>query len=69
MGMDNDCTTATAGSIVGAIVGKKGVPKHWYKRFNNTVHSYLINRKKFKITALIKRFTRQAERVFDACDY
>jgi len=27
MGDDNDCTAATAGSIVGAIVGKSGVPK------------------------------------------
>ena len=64
MGMDNDCTAATAGSIVGAVVGKKGIPKHWYKRFNNTVYSYMINRRKFSITGLVNRFTKQAERVF-----
>lgn len=64
MGLDNDCTAATAGSIVGAIIGKKGVPKHWYKNFNNTVHSYLIKRKRFTITDLVKRFTKQAELVF-----
>jgi len=69
MGMDNDCNAATAGSIVGAAVGAKGIPKHWHKNFNNTVHSYLIRRKKFTITGLVKRFTRQAERVFkDAGD-
>jgi len=28
MGMDNDCTAATAGSIVGAIVKKQGIPEH-----------------------------------------
>jgi ADP-ribosylglycohydrolase len=60
MGMDNDCTAATAGSIVGAIVGKKGIAPHWYKRFNNTVHSYLIGKPKFRIDDLLRRFARQA---------
>ncbi len=32
MGMDNDCTAATAGSLVGAVVGKQGIPEHWYRR-------------------------------------
>lgn len=63
MGMDNDCTAATAGSIAGAIVGKKGIPKHWYARFNNTVHSYLIGKKRFSITDILRRFRKQAERV------
>jgi len=40
MGDDNDCTAATACSIVGAIVGTKGIPEHWYKNFNGKVHSY-----------------------------
>ena len=60
MGMDNDCTAATAGSIVGAIVGKKGIPGYWYKNFNNTVYSYLIGKRSFTISGLVKRFTRQA---------
>jgi len=60
MGMDNDCTAATAGSIVGAIVGKKGIPGYWYKNFNNTVRSYLIGKRSFTISGLVKRFTRQA---------
>ena len=63
MGMDNDCTAATAGSIVGAVVGKRGVPEHWYKNFDNTVHSYLIGKRKFTITGLISRFTKQARKV------
>jgi len=63
MGMDNDCTAATAGSIVGATVGKRGIPAHWYRRFNNTVHSYLIGKRRFTISGLITRFTRQARRV------
>jgi ADP-ribosylglycohydrolase len=64
MGLDNDCTAATAGSIVGAIVGKKGIPEHWYKNFNNTVHSYLIDRESFKIDDLVQRFARQAEIIY-----
>ena len=68
MGLDNDCTAATAGSIVGAIVGKAGIPKYWYKNFNNTVHSYLIGKKRFTISGLAKRFTRQAVRMHQESD-
>jgi ADP-ribosylglycohydrolase len=64
MGMDNDCTAATAGSIVGAIVGKKGVSEHWYKNFNNTVYTYMNNREEFKISDLIQRFTDQSAKVY-----
>lgn len=60
MGMDNDCTAATAGSIVGAVVGREGIPEHWYKNFNNTIHSYLIGRKRFSISGVLRRFTKQA---------
>ena len=63
MGLDNDCTAATAGSIVGAVVGKRGVPKKWTRKFNNTVHSYLKGHKKFRIDDLVRRFARQAEAV------
>ena len=63
MGLDNDCTTATAGSIVGAVVGKKSIPRRWYRNFNDTVHSYLIGRPRFRISDLVRRFGRQAERV------
>lgn len=66
MGLDNDCTAATAGSIVGAIVGKKGVPEHWYKNFNNTVNSYLIGQEEFKIDDLVNRFTNQAKKVYES---
>jgi ADP-ribosylglycohydrolase len=66
MGLDNDCTAATAGSIVGAIVGRKGVPKHWTRRFNDTVRSYLIGRPSFRISSLLDRFTRQAAKRFSS---
>ena len=63
MGLDNDCTAATAGSMVGAVVGHSDVPKHWYRRFNNHAHSYLLGKPLFRIDDLIKRFTRQARLV------
>jgi len=64
MGLDNDCTAATAGSIVGAVVGKRGIPERWYKPFHNTALSYLIGKPRFKIDDLVKRFARQAERAY-----
>jgi len=64
MGYDNDCTAATAGSIVGAIVGEKGVPAHWTKNFNNKVHSYLIGHDQFVLDDLLKRYEAQAVKVW-----
>ena len=63
MGLDNDCTAATAGSIVGAVVGRDGVPEHWHCRFHNSLHSYLIGHPRFAIDDLARRFAAQAERV------
>jgi ADP-ribosylglycohydrolase len=63
MGLDNDCTAATAGSIVGAVVGRRGVAPHWHARFNDTVHSYLRGRRRFRISDVLRRFARQAARV------
>lgn len=63
MGLDNDCTAATAGSLFGAAYGKRAIPARWYKPFGDTVHSYLIRRKKFRIGDLLRRFAQQARRV------
>jgi len=64
MGMDNDCTAATAGSLVGDVIGKQGIPEHWYRGFQDTVHSYLIGKPTFSISDLLGRFTAQARRVY-----
>jgi ADP-ribosylglycohydrolase len=63
MGLDNDCTAATAGSIVGAVVGKDGIPPRWTRNFNNTIRSYLIGNPRFSISGVLNRFARQARRV------
>jgi hypothetical protein len=62
--MDNDCNGATAGSIVGVVVGADGIDEKWYRGFDDTVHSYIIGNPKFGITELVERFTRQAEMSF-----
>jgi len=63
MGLDNDCTGATAGSIAGALVGRAGITEHWYRSFEDTVHSYLIDRRRFRIEDLVKRLAKQANAV------
>ena len=63
MGQDNDCTAATAGSIFGAVYGKSAIPEHWYKDFNNTIHTYLYHQSPFAIDKVLDRFTAQATRV------
>ena len=63
MGLDNDCTAATAGSVTGALLGRQGIPSHWHKRFNNTIHSYINRRPRFTITGVLQRFSRQACRL------
>jgi len=62
MGLDNDCTAATAGSLVGAIVGIDGIAEHWYARFNDTIHSYSKICEKYSITDVVNRFAALAEK-------
>ncbi len=60
MGLDNDCTAASVGSIVGALVGAKNVPEVWTKNWNDTVETYLTGYPSFSIADLAERFTRLA---------
>jgi ADP-ribosylglycohydrolase len=64
MGMDNDCTAATAGSIVGAVVGAAGVPAHWTRPFHNRVRTYLRGREWFTIDGIVRRFGKVAASVW-----
>ncbi|OGJ91059.1 MAG: hypothetical protein A2268_01865 [Candidatus Raymondbacteria bacterium RifOxyA12_full_50_37] len=66
MGQDNDCTAATAGSIIGAIAGKSKIPAHLTRPFNNKMHSYLIKRPLFKLDNIFQRFGRLAQKVHES---
>ncbi|MDE2748528.1 MAG: ADP-ribosylglycohydrolase family protein [Chloroflexota bacterium] len=63
MGLDNDCTAASAGSIFGAAYGKDAIPEHWTRNFNNKAHSFIIGKESFAIDDMIDRFTALARRV------
>ncbi len=63
MGLDNDCTAATAGSIFGAAYGKDAIPEHWTRDFNNKVYSYIIGIETFALDDMYDRYTALAQRV------
>lgn len=60
MGLDNDCTTATAGSIAGALYGKQALEEYWYRPFENRVYTYLNGHREFAIDDVVNRFTALA---------
>ena len=66
MGLDNDCTAATAGSIFGAAYGKGAIPEYWYKDFNNKVRSYIIGIDSFALDDMVDRYSSLANNVLAA---
>ena len=63
MGLDNDCTAATAGSIFGAAYGKDAIPERWTRNFNNKAHSFIIGQPEFALDDMVDRFTALAAKV------
>jgi len=57
MGLDNDCTAATAGSIFGAAYGTAAIPEHWWKPFRNRTRTYLIEQEWWRNSEIAERFT------------
>ena len=64
MGLDNDCTAATAGSLLGAILGARGIPEHWWKPFRNKAHTYLNRQSTFTNVDIVQRFMDAAQTVW-----
>lgn len=58
MGLDNDCTAATCGSIVGAILGTVGVEEKWYRPFHGRVRTYIRGAEELSIDDVAERFVR-----------
>lgn len=56
IGLDNDCTGATVGSIAGACLGIEGIPEYWYERFNDKVMSYVVDHREQSIEGMVDRF-------------
>ncbi len=63
MGLDNDCTAATAGSIFGAAYGAAAIPEHWTRDFNNKVYSYINGVEAFALDDMVERYTVLARQV------
>ena len=62
-GVDTDCTGATAGSIIGAILGAKMLPKKWVGPFGDKLTTYLIGQEEQSISDLAKRCCMIAAKV------
>lgn len=61
IGLDNDCTGATVGSIAGACLGFDAIPSYWYENFNNTVKTYLTGHETLALDDVIDRFMKLAQ--------
>lgn len=62
MSGDNDCTGATAGSILGAVIGLENIPPHWYAPFQGRMHIYLNEHPEYLgLEDVCQRFERLAE--------
>ena len=67
MAFDNDCTGATSGSICGAVIGKQGIPKHWYENFNNRMRCFFKDCPEYiDLDELCARYRAQAELVLNS---
>lgn len=58
IGLDNDCTGATVGSIVGANIGFENIPEHWYKNFNDTIETYITGLPTISIEDAVNRYIK-----------
>ena len=66
MGLDNDCTGATVGSLFGASFGIDAIPVKWYEKFGNKIYTYMTGREEFRIDEVINRFETLAAKNFSA---
>lgn len=63
MSGDNDCTGATAGSILGAVIGIDSIPEHWVRPFQGRMHIYLKEQPEYlEIEDVCQRLERLARR-------
>jgi len=62
-GVDTDCTGATAGSIVGAMLGAKRLPRKWAKPLGDRAESYIIGHRRWSSSDVARRFCRIAAQV------
>ena len=62
-GVDTDCTGATAGSLLGAILGARRMPKKWVSPLGTRAESYIKGHRWWRHEQIAKRFARAAAKV------
>lgn len=62
-GLDTDCNGATAGSVMGALLGASAVPKKWVGPLKGELHSSIEGMNVNQISDLVKRTVAVARRV------
>lgn len=62
-GVDTDCTGATAGSIIGAILGAEKLPAKWVAPFGDRLTTYIRGHEELSIRDLAQRFCSIAMQV------
>lgn len=64
-GWDTDCNGATAGSILGVMLGADALPKPWVEPFNDTLQTAVFGYHEVKFTVLAKMTSELAMKVAD----
>ncbi len=54
-GFDTDCTGATAGSLMGVLLGADGIPDAWTTPLEDRYHSYIVGIGEIAISELARR--------------
>ena len=62
-GLDTDCNGATAGSVLGALLGAHALPEHWTAPLHDTLHSAIDGFNVNRISDLAQRSVEMAEKV------
>lgn len=62
-GFDTDCNGATVGSLMGMMLGAKGIPSSWTGRLNNTLKTSLIGHETANIEAMARETAALCERL------
>lgn len=58
IGLDNDCTGATVGSIFGACYGIDAIPSYWYENYNDKICTYITGYPEFSIEKTVDTFEK-----------
>lgn len=62
-GLDTDCNGATAGSIIGAVLGADAIPERWIEPLDDRVRSIVSGFDNSSISRLANRTSRLARMV------